>query len=225
MKTIFGVSSTTPSNKMMQNGYTMYDWLKIQKCIPKFWGRNISGQDAINLSEINYLKEKNCKVFFVFDELTEEDVSTFDGTNSAAVILNAMRKLEVPKNKDIAIFIKLNDSWSINYHWMISFTQAICENGYVPGFIGNTDSSTNFIFDRHCTYLFRAAEEINCFEVVFMVSNPKLDTMTDELMPHCSSALKPENVHIWSCGTTTTSNYVGVEDIYVKDEKIFLNMW
>ena len=28
MKTIFGVSSATPINKKLKNGYTMYDWVK-----------------------------------------------------------------------------------------------------------------------------------------------------------------------------------------------------
>lgn len=224
MKTIFGVSSATPSNKKLKNGYTMYDWIKRQKCFPKFWGRNISGENAITEEEIYFLKDKDCKLFFVFDELTEQDVSGFDGTDNASSVLSAMRKLDVPRNKDIAIFVKLNPSWSINHNWMISFARAISANGYVPGFIGNTDSSKNFNFDRQCSHFVQATKDVNYFDAVFMATEPKLDTMPDEWTPYCPSALEPEDMHLWSCGTTTF-DFVQVEDVYAKDDKALENMW
>lgn len=224
MKTIFGVCSTTPSNKKLKNGYTMYDWIKRQKCFPKFWGRNISGPNAITELEMNFLKENDCKVLFIFDGLEEKDVSAFDGTDDASIVLSAMRKLNVPRNKDIAIFVKLNPGWSINHNWMISFARAISSNGFVPGFIGNTDSSKNFNFDRQCSHFVQATKDVNYFGALFMATEPKLDTMPEEWTPYCPSALEPEDMHLWSCGTTTF-DFTGVEDVYAKGEKVLENMW
>ena len=62
MKNYFGVMSTTPSNKKLKNGYTIYDWVVRQKCFPAFWGRTILGKDPISIEEIGFLKEKNCKI-------------------------------------------------------------------------------------------------------------------------------------------------------------------
>ena len=56
MKTIFGVNSATPINKKLKNGYTMYDWVKRQKCFPAFCMRTISGEDKITAEEIEFLK-------------------------------------------------------------------------------------------------------------------------------------------------------------------------
>ena len=39
MKTVFGVSSVTPINKRLKNGYTMYEWVMRQKDFPKHKGR------------------------------------------------------------------------------------------------------------------------------------------------------------------------------------------
>ena len=39
MKTVFGVSSVTPINKRLKNGYTMYEWVMRQKGFPKHKGR------------------------------------------------------------------------------------------------------------------------------------------------------------------------------------------
>ena len=54
MKTIFGVSSATPINKKLKNGYTMYDWVKRQKCFPAFCMRTLSGEDKITPEKLSF---------------------------------------------------------------------------------------------------------------------------------------------------------------------------
>ena len=39
MKNYFGVSSLTPANQKLKNGYTMFDWVMRQHTFPAFWGR------------------------------------------------------------------------------------------------------------------------------------------------------------------------------------------
>ena len=51
MKTVFGVSSATPINKKLKNGYTMYDWVMRQKGFPAFCMRTLSG-DTVQVENV-----------------------------------------------------------------------------------------------------------------------------------------------------------------------------
>lgn len=57
-----------------------------------------------------------------------------------------------------------------------------------------------------------------------MATEPKCDGMPTEWAPYCPSALEPEDISLWSCGTTTF-DFTGVEDVYAKDENVLENMW
>lgn len=224
MKTIFGVSSATPLNKKLKNGYTMYDWVKRQKCFPAFCMRTLSGDGKITAEEIEFLKEKDCKIGLVIRDLAEAMVSVLSGTEDALKAVEAERELGVPQNEGIALFAEIKPEWSINHNWMISFARIISANGYVPGFIGNTDSSKNFNFDRQSSHFVQATANEKCFGCVFMATEPKLDSMPEKWEPYCPSALEPEDMQLWCCGTTTF-DFQQVEDVYAKDEKVLEKMW
>ena len=224
MKTIFGVSSATSINKKLKNGYTMYDWVKRQKCFPAFCMRTLCGEGKVTAEEIEFLKEKDCKIGLVIRDLTEAQVSGVNGTEDALKGVKAAKELGVLQNIGIALFAEIKPEWSVNHNWMISFAQTICANGYVPGFIGNTDSSKNFNFDRQCSHFVQATKDVNCFSAVFMATEPKLDSEPQEWAPYCPSALEPEDISLWCCGTTTF-DFTHVEDVYAKDEKVLVNMW
>jgi hypothetical protein len=55
MKTKYGVSSVTPMDKKLKNGYTMYDWVKRQNCFPDFCMRTLSGENKITMEEVGNL--------------------------------------------------------------------------------------------------------------------------------------------------------------------------
>ena len=224
MKTIFGVSSVTPINKKLKNGYTMYDWVKRQKCFPAFCMRTLSGENEITAEEIEFLKSKDCKIGLVIRDLTEAKVSGINGTEDAVKAVESAKELGVPQNEGIALFAEIKPEWSVNHNWMISFARAISANGYVPGFIGNTDSSMNFNFDRQCSHYLQATKDVSYFDAVFMATDPKLDSMPEKWEPYCPSALEPEDISLWTCGTTTF-DYIQVEDVYAKDEKVLEKMW
>lgn len=224
MKTIFGVSSATPISKKLKNGYTMYDWVKRQKCFPAFCMRTLTGDNKITAEEIEFLKSKDCKIGLVIRDLTEAKVSVLSGTLDAMKAVEAAKELGVPQNAGIALFAEIKPEWSINHNWMISFARALSANGYVPGFIGNTDSSKNFNFDRQCSHYVQATADENCFDSVFMATEPKLDSAPEEWAPYCPSALEPEDMQLWCCGTTTF-DFIWVEDVYAKDEKVLEKMW
>ena len=89
MKTVFGVSSATPINKKLKNGYTMYDWVMRQKGFPAFCMRTLSGADKITAEEIAFLKDKDCKIGLVIRDLTEAKVSATNGTQDALKAIEA----------------------------------------------------------------------------------------------------------------------------------------
>ena len=224
MKTIFGVSSATPLSKKLKNGYTMYDWVKRQKCFPAFCLRTLSGEDKITAEEIEFLNAKDCKIGLVIRDLTEAKVSVVNGTKDALKAVEAAKELGAPQNAGIALFAEIKPEWSVNHNWMISFAQVISANGYVPAFIGNTDSAKNFNFDRQCSHYVQATKDVNYFDALFMATEPKCDGMPTEWTPYCPSALEPEDISLWSCGTTTF-DFIGVEDVYAKGKKVLENMW
>lgn len=224
MKTKFGVSSVTPINKKLKNGYTMYDWVMRQKGFPAFCMRTLCGVGKITAEEVTFLKEKDCKIGLVIRDLTEEQISGNVDNGVAQKAVEAAKALNVPQNAGITLFAEIKPEWSVNHNWMISFAQTLFANGYTPGFIGNTDSSINFNFDRQCSHFVQATKAVNGFDAVYMATEPKLDAAPAEWTPYCPSALEPDDMSLWCCGTTTF-DFVQVEDVYAKDEKVLANMW
>ena len=224
MKTIYGVSSVIPINKKLKNGYTMYDWIKRQKCFPAFCMRTLCGEEEISSEEIEFLREKNCKIALVIRDLTEAKVSGANGTEDAITAVEFAKRLDVPINSGIALFAEIKPEWSVNHNWMISFARTVSANGYVPAFIGDTDPSKNFNFDRQCSHYIQATKDTNYFGALFMATEPKIDNMPTEWTPYCPSVLQPDDMHLWSCGTTTF-DFIKVEDVYAKDTMVLENMW
>lgn len=224
MKTKFGVNSAAPLNKKLKNGYQIYDWIRRQKCFPSFCMRTLCGENKITAEEVEFLKEKDCKIGLVLRDLTEEKVSGEDGIEDALAAVEAAKQLGVLQNAGIAIFAEIKPEWSINHNWMLSFASALSTNGYMPGFIGNTDSSKNFNFDRHCSHFVQATKEVNHFDAVFMATEPKCDGVPEEWTPYCPSALEAGNIALWACGKTTFDQ-IEVDDVYAKDLRVLENMW
>ena len=222
MKTVFGVFSATPINKKLKNGYTMYDWVMRMKGFPVFCMRALDGDNKITPEEIAFLQDKDCKIGLVICNLTETKVSSVNGAEDALKAVEAAKELGVPKG--IALFAEIKPQWSVNHNWMISFARVVMANGYVPGFIGNTDSSINFNFDRQCSHFVQATRDVNCFGAVYMATEPKCTGQPEAWAPYCPSALEPEDISLWCCGTTTF-DAVQVENVYVKDEKVLEMMW
>ena len=224
MKIKYGVNSVTALNKKLKNGYLMYDWVKWQKCFPTFCMRTLCGEGTITDEEVKFLKSKDCKIALVVRNLTETKVSSSNGYEDAQYATEAAKKLGVPQDEGIAIFAEIRPEWSINHNWMISFSKMLCSNGYVPAFIGNTDSSKNFNFDRQCSHFVEATKDINYFDAIFMATEPKCDNVPEEWVPYCPSALEPEDIHLWACGKTILGR-IEVDDVYAKSYKVIKNMW
>ncbi len=224
MKTIFGVNSIAPINRKLKNGYTMYDWVMRQNGFPAFCMRTLCGEDKITAEEIEFLKAKDCKIGLVVRDFTETQLSASDGKSDALNVVKAAKELCIPSNRGIAIFVEIKPEYSVNHNWMISFAYTLASNGFTPGFIGNTDSSKNFNFDRQCSHFIQATKNVDCLDTVIAATEPKLDKAPLEWAPYCPSALEPEDIKLWCCGTTTF-DALQVENVYANDEKVLEKMW
>lgn len=224
METLFGIRSDIPANTKLKNGYVLFDWIMRQRGIPAFWGRSLSGENPLTQSEIDFLKSKDCKIMLIMDDLTEEKISATDGTADAVKATDAAKAIGVPQNDEIAIFADIKDDWSVNHNWMLSFARTLQLNGYITGFIGNTDSSKNFNFDRQCSHYVQAAIDEFYNNTIYCATEPKLENEPDEWCPYCPSELQPDDIRLWMTGTIMFDG-ISVDVVYAKDEKMLANTW
>lgn len=226
MAFVFGVDSALPANRQMMNGYLVYDWVRRQGGFPAFWGRDLDGEYALTPEEAAFLRDKGCKIALLVRSLTENGVSGCDGTADALRAVEAARALGVPQHEGIALFAEIQPEWSVNHNWMISFAQVVAENGYVPGFIGNTDSSSNFNFDRQCSHYVQATADVGQFGALYWAAAPRQEGEPADWSPYCPSALTPEAISFWRRGTVQYNFCpIGVNETYARDEALLARLW
>lgn len=218
-KFIFGVRSKTRANIKLSNGYTLYEWAMRKNCPPTFWARSICGDEAVTKEELEFLKNKNCKIALLFDKLTENEVSSGNGKESAEKAVRAAKELGVPENENIAIIAVIEDSWSVYNGWMINFAQEIKDSGFEAGFIGNTDSSMNFNFDRHYSHFIEAGYTSICG-----ATQPKISGEPIDWSPYAPSVIGPEDIQLWQTEDDAYKE-ISFSYIYAKDDDVLKSMW
>lgn len=224
MKFFYGVNSIVPANQKLKNGYTLFDWVRRQKGYPKFWTRTLLGENAITEEEIKFLKENNCKILLAVRNFTEKELSKTYGGEEAIKVVNAAKALGVPTNRGIAIAVDIKPDMSVNHNWMLSFASVLASHGYIPGFIGNTDSSKNYNFDRQYSHYIQATREVDHYGAIVMATEPKVSNIPGSWAPYCPSQLEPEQIDLWCCGKTVLGK-VEAEDVYLKDLEVLRKMW
>lgn len=214
MALIYGVESRKAANTRLTNGYLLYDWVMRKSCYPSFWGRNIAGKDQLTLSEIDFLRVKKCRIACIFDNFTEAEISANNGVKQANAAAESARALHIPPNHGIAIFANIPSEWSVNHNWMLSYAYHLFHQGYIAGFMGNTDSSKNFNFDRQASHYIQAAKDVACFQAVFWAKEPKYSFDPEVWAPYAPSALLEKDMHLWQYGNIdfhsirATKNYM-----------------
>lgn len=224
MSTIFGANSACAANTQLTNGYRLFDWVMRMNSFPAFWGRSISGENKLSWEEIAFLREKNCKIALIFDELTEISVSGDDGVNDALRAVEAARELGIPEHSGIALFAEIRDDWSVNHNWMMKFAETLSCNGFVPGFIGNTDSSQNFNFDRQCGHYLQATADAGGYGALFCATQPKQSGEVLAWTPFCPSDLAREDISMWRSGEISCG-FATADTLYARDPSILNYMW
>lgn len=224
MARIFGADSKQSASIKLTNGYDLYTWVMRQNCFPTFWGRSISGEGSLTVEELDFLRTKKCKVALIFDELTETGISVTDGTADAMRAIEAVEALGVPANEGYAIFARIASEWSVNHNWMLSFARTLHDHGFIPGFIGNTDSSVNFNFDRQCSHFVQATGGVEQYGAVYWATEPKTNCEPDAWAPYCPTALTPDQIHLWQNGKTVCGS-VSANTSYARDESVLRYLW
>lgn len=94
---------------------------------------------------------------------------------------------------------------------MYSFAKEIKKNGYNYGFIGNTDSSDTFSFDKEFSH-----EGIIGIAPVLYATKPETEEDIYKWAPYAPSALIPEDVHFWQ-NKTIDMNGVIYKTVYARE--------
>lgn len=200
MRFLYGVNGETPANTRLTNGYDLFHWVMRMSSVPTFWGRNMTGKNHLTLEEADFLHQNHCGIALIFNELTETDVSMLNGAEDGLRAADAANELHVPKHHGIAIFTEIKDDWSVNHNWMISYTYALLDSGYIPGYIANTDSSKNFNFGRQCSHYANFLGDVARSSTVYWATEPNIESEPWEWAPYCPSQLKPTDMTIWRTG-------------------------
>ena len=138
--------------------------------------------------------------------------------------VESAKELGVPQNEGIALFAEIKPEWSVNHNWMFSFAGSLNAQGFVAGFIGNTDSSKNFNFDRQASHFADFTKADNYLDTVFMATEPKQVEVPEKWEPYCPSAMEREDMSFWVCGETSFGE-IKAEDVYARDEKVLVSLW
>ena len=224
MKLIYGARSSFPSNTRLTNGYNLYEWVMRMSCYPSFWGRNISGERAIQVEEIKFLRSKECKIALLFNAFTENEIAGNKGVEAALRAVEAVKALGVPPKKGIAIFADIPSEWSVNHNWMISFSRSLIRNGYRPGFIGNTDSSKNFNFGRQCSHYVQATRKEDQLGAVYWSTEPQYPFDPEIWATYAPSQLLPRDMALWQYGTVNFHN-IFAGKCYARDSSVTECFW
>ncbi len=220
---IFGAISKMPVTTTLKNGYDLFNWVTRKNCYPSFWGRSITGDNRIDEDEICYLRKNNCRVMPIFDELKESDVTKVTAHLCAEKAVKALKQLGIPDEGRICVFALIEPDWCVNHNWMLNYARAMTSMGYVPGFIGNTDSSKNFSFDREVGHFLRFARNNNMKDPMICATEPKTVTV-DEWKPFCPSDMEQNEIAFWSHGRAECGN-VFADTVLARDKYVLANTW
>lgn len=200
----FGVNSKTPADTLLQNNLTEFEWAARNKLYPNFWGRYLSGENALTKEEIEFLHDKGCKIAALYR--TDNSKSTEEkGEALAREALDTARALSIPEGT--AIFLELDETETASRDFMRGFAKVLLFHGFVPGFKANTDAK--FSFDREYsrgvqsdTTLFRS-----CLIWAVAPSLAQYDRTTDthfihpdEWMPYAPSGITRADIAVWQYG-------------------------
>ena len=200
----FGVDTTFPANTLLQNNITLFDWVERNKLQPNFWGRNIFGANCITKEEIEFLRNRGCRVALIYEPINSKETEE-DGILSAQEIFDHIFKLGM--RKDIAVFLEIQDVETVTNSYMLGFAKELLNLNLTPGFKANTDAQ--FMFDRkfsRCLNNYRDVFE----KCIVWATAPNLDEYyrttnshlvhPDVWIPFAPSGINKNDICIWQYG-------------------------
>lgn len=221
----FGADSKTQANTKLTNGFTLYEWVSRKKCSPFFWGRSINGQHKIDLEEVNFLHAHNCKIAPIYDSVKDIHFVTKNGFEDGINAILSAIALGIPPNEQKAIFVKIDPMAQVWDKWIEGFAKTLYNNGYIPGFFANTDSSKNFCFNRSYGRFSIHSKNANAYGSLIWAVEPKAAN-ANVWAPYAPSIIGRENIAIWQNNVNTIEiENCCVNENLIKNKKILNYLW
>ena len=229
----FGVDSRRSSNALLQNNLTNFEWASRNKLYPNFWGRNINGENALTIEEIDFLHDKGCRIAAIYSDASVKETEE-QGKMLAKKADLAAYGLGIPENT--ALFLEIGETENVTAEFMTGFAAALIEEGYTPGFMANTDAA--FGFDREFSGGMQSHKDIfeKCLVWATAPSLKEYDRVTtthliqpDNWAPFAPSGITQNKIAAWQYGKNChpISEINGTETAFnidlLKDENIIIN--
>lgn len=201
---LFGVDSNIQADDVLQNNLTQFEWAVRNKIYPNFWGRYLTGENALTKEEIRFLHTKGCKIAAIYASL-EVKKTEEQGRLAATHIGNIALELGIPDGT--AIFFEVGEKETVTTDFMKGFAKELLSEGYIPGWKTNTDAI--YAFDREYSRGMQNDKEIfkKCLIWAVSPSLKEYERVTtthlihpDNWKPYAPSGITRNDIAIWQYG-------------------------
>ncbi len=201
---LFGVNSEIQANDILQNNISMFEWAVRNKAYPNFWGRYLTGKNALTKEEIDFLHSKGCKIAAIHADSGEKRTEEQGQLLAKKTDILAF-ELGIPEGT--AIFLEIGENEIASRDFMRGFASMLLNEGFTPGFKANTDAA--FDFDREYSRGMQTDKEIfeKCLIWAVSPSLSEYDRATtthlihpDNWHPFAPSGITRQDIAIWQYG-------------------------
>lgn len=201
---LFGVDSRIETDDKLQNNISLFEWAKRNKIYPSFWGRNITGENCLTKSEIDYLHDKACSIAAIYSSAEAKETEEMGEILAKDAVFTAF-KLGIPAGR--AIFLEIDDEESLTTDFMRGFAKTMIADGYTPAFRANTDSE--YVFDREYSRGMQTDREVfeKCLIWATAPTLEEYDEITtthlihpDNWKPYAPSGITRKKISVWQYG-------------------------
>ena len=223
-KLLFGVDSKVRSDNLLQNNINQFEWVIRNKIYPNFWGRNITGDNALTEEEIRFIHNNGCKIALIY---TAEDKKQTEDQGKIIAKRIGVTATELGIPNGVAVFLDLPENENVSKDFMLGFATALMAEGYTPGFRANTDAK--FSFDLEFSRGMQTDKDVfkKCLIWAIAPTVKEYDGITtshfihpDNWMPYAPSGITRKEIAIWQYGT----NCHPIEDNNGKETTFNLNL-
>lgn len=201
---LFGVDSEIQANDLLQNNIEEFEWVVRNKIYPNFYGRYLTGENALTKSEIKFLHKKGCKIAAIYADGKAKKTEKAGAILAKKIDILAY-ELGIPEGA--AIFLEIGEDEPISRDFMRGFAKSLMAGGYTPGFKANTDA--RFAFDREFSRGMQTDEDVfkKCLIWAVAPTVKEYDGITtthlihpDNWMPFAPSGLTRKKIAVWQYG-------------------------
>ena len=118
------------ANELLQNNLTLFEWAVRNKLYPNFWGRSITGEQALTRGEIDFLHDQGCRIAAIY-RTSEPKETEEQGRLEAAKAALAALALGIPY--DTCSLLSRTPGSRSRRTTCADTPTGLCRRGTVPG--------------------------------------------------------------------------------------------